>query len=126
MSQEPQKRPSLIERIRARREHFLQQGVIYRGAFVIAGFTVLLCGLAMIVLPGPALIVIPIGLAMLSLQFAWAENLLESALERAAAAAKTVAKTSPRQKVLTAIAIVLALGAAGTAIVLYDIPYLPV
>ena len=126
MTDEPEGGHRLIERIRARREHFLQQGLIYRGAFVIAGFTVLLCGLAMIVLPGPALIVIPIGLAMLSLQFAWAENLLENALERAAAAAKTVAKTSPRQRVLTAIAIVLAAGAAVTAVVLLDIPFLPV
>jgi uncharacterized protein (TIGR02611 family) len=126
MSEQRKERQSLIERIRARRERYLQHGVIYRGAVVVAGFTVLLCGLALVVLPGPALLVIPIGLAMLSLQFAWAEKLLENALERAAAAAKTVADTSPRQKVLTAIAIVLAIGAAGTAIVLYDIPYLPV
>ena len=38
----------------------------------IVGGTVLLIGIAMIVLPGPALVVIPVGLGILSLEFAWA------------------------------------------------------
>ncbi len=38
----------------------------------VTGFTVLLVGLAMIVLPGPAIIVVPTGLAILGLEFAWA------------------------------------------------------
>ncbi|MDO8746387.1 MAG: PGPGW domain-containing protein, partial [Thermodesulfovibrionales bacterium] len=43
----------------------------------IIGFTVLLIGLAMIVLPGPAFIVIPVGLGILALEFAWARRLLK-------------------------------------------------
>ncbi len=43
--------------------------------FVI-GVTVLLIGVAMIVLPGPATIVIPIGLAILATEFVWAKRLL--------------------------------------------------
>ena len=43
----------------------------------IVGFTVLLIGLAMIVLPGPAFIVIPVGLGILALEFAWARRLLK-------------------------------------------------
>lgn len=42
----------------------------------VVGFTVLAIGVAMIVLPGPAIIVIPIGLAILAAEFAWARNLL--------------------------------------------------
>lgn len=38
----------------------------------IVGFTVLIVGIVMIVLPGPAFIVIPVGLGILSLEFAWA------------------------------------------------------
>ena len=38
----------------------------------VLGATVLVLGLVMIVTPGPALIVIPVGLAILSLEFAWA------------------------------------------------------
>lgn len=40
------------------------------------GVTVLLIGVAMIVLPGPAVVVIPAGLAILSLEFAWAKHWL--------------------------------------------------
>jgi len=45
----------------------------------VIGFTVLLVGLAMIVLPGPAFIVIPLGLAILATEFVWAEALLKKA-----------------------------------------------
>jgi tellurite resistance protein TerC len=38
----------------------------------VVGTTVLAVGVALIVLPGPAIVVIPIGLAILSLEFAWA------------------------------------------------------
>jgi tellurite resistance protein TerC len=34
--------------------------------------TVLLLGLVMIVTPGPAIVVIPVGLAILSIEFTWA------------------------------------------------------
>ncbi|HZV47795.1 MAG TPA: PGPGW domain-containing protein [Thermodesulfovibrionales bacterium] len=41
------------------------------------GFTVLLTGIAMIVLPGPAFIVIPIGLGILASEFIWAKKILK-------------------------------------------------
>jgi tellurite resistance protein TerC len=40
----------------------------------IVGGTVLLIGVALIVLPGPAFVVIPIGLAILATEFAWARR----------------------------------------------------
>lgn len=43
---------------------------------IVVGFTVLLLGLALIVLPGPAVVVIPIGLAILATEFVWARRLL--------------------------------------------------
>ena len=43
-----------------------------RIAIAVVGFTVLAVGIALIVLPGPAIVVIPIGLAILSVEFAWA------------------------------------------------------
>jgi len=47
----------------------------------VIGFTVLLLGVAMIVLPGPAIIVIPLGLAILATEFVWAQRLLKRAQE---------------------------------------------
>jgi uncharacterized protein (TIGR02611 family) len=46
--------------------------------FVVGG-TVLVIGIAMILLPGPAFIVIPTGLAILAIEFAWARRWLRSA-----------------------------------------------
>jgi hypothetical protein len=40
----------------------------------LIGGTVLVIGVALIVLPGPAFIVIPIGLAILATEFAWARR----------------------------------------------------
>ena len=45
----------------------------------IVDFTVLLIGLALLVLPGPAFIVIPLGLAILATEFVWARMLLKRA-----------------------------------------------
>jgi tellurite resistance protein TerC len=44
---------------------------------IVIGFTVLLVGIAMVVLPGPAVIVIPVGLAILATEFLWARKLLD-------------------------------------------------
>jgi tellurite resistance protein TerC len=46
------------------------------------GFTVLAIGVAMIVLPGPAFIVIPIGLGILATEFIWAKSLLRTVKQR--------------------------------------------
>lgn len=43
-----------------------------RIAIAVIGSTVLAIGVVMIIAPGPALIVIPIGLAILGIEFAWA------------------------------------------------------
>ena len=50
---------------------------------VIIGMTVLLFGIALLVLPGPAFIVIPIGLAILATEFAWARRSLRIIRESA-------------------------------------------
>ena len=42
----------------------------------IIGFTVLGLGVVMIVAPGPAIVVIPIGLAILATEYAWARRYL--------------------------------------------------
>ena len=50
-----------------------------RVVIAIVGFTVLLLGVAMVILPGPAFIVIPLGLAILATEFVWAQRLLAKA-----------------------------------------------
>jgi tellurite resistance protein TerC len=53
-----------------------------RIAVAVVGGTVLLVGVALIVLPGPAFVVIPVGLAILGLEFAWARRWLRKVKER--------------------------------------------
>jgi tellurite resistance protein TerC len=48
-----------------------------RIAVAVLGSTVLILGIVMIIAPGPALIVIPIGLAILGIEFAWARHWLK-------------------------------------------------
>jgi len=48
----------------------------------VIGITILVIGIAMIVLPGPAIVVIPVGLGILATEFAWARRLLLIARER--------------------------------------------
>jgi uncharacterized protein (TIGR02611 family) len=45
----------------------------------VIGVTVLLIGVAMVVLPGPAFIVIPLGLGILATEFAWARRAVRRA-----------------------------------------------
>jgi len=48
----------------------------------IFGITLLIIGIAMIVLPGPAIVVIPLALGILATEFVWARRLLHKVRER--------------------------------------------
>ncbi len=50
---------------------------VKRVIIAVIGFSVLLIGAVMIVLPGPAFIVIPIGVGILATEFVWARRLLK-------------------------------------------------
>jgi tellurite resistance protein TerC len=50
---------------------------------LVVGMTVLLFGIALLVLPGPAFVVIPIGLAILATEYAWARRWLNTLKESA-------------------------------------------
>jgi uncharacterized protein (TIGR02611 family) len=42
----------------------------------VIGSTVVLFGLALVILPGPAVLVVPLGLAILATEYAWARRLI--------------------------------------------------
>lgn len=54
---------------------------VRRVVVAVVGSTILLVGVALIVLPGPAFVVIPVGLAVLALEFEWARRALRRARE---------------------------------------------
>ena len=47
----------------------------------VIGGTIVLMGLALVVLPGPAAVVIPLGLVVLASEFAWARHILRHGSE---------------------------------------------
>jgi len=66
--------------------------------FVI-GVTVLLFGIVMIVAPGPAIVVIPLGLAVLATEFVWAKRLLKRFNAAANAAVSSLRRGSKNRKI---------------------------
>ena len=56
---------------------------------IVVGFTVLLLGVAMILLPGPAFIMILLGLGILATEFVWARTLLNKFKEKLGRITKT-------------------------------------
>jgi uncharacterized protein (TIGR02611 family) len=118
--------PAIVKRLRARQAEHQRRGLLYRAAFVVAGLVVLAAGIAMLALPGPAFVVIPVGLAILSLEFEWAERLLESALVKADRARRSAREASPAQRLAIVVLIALLAAAVVGAAIAWDIPYVPV
>ena len=66
---------------------------IKRIIVAVVGFTVLLIGIALIVLPGPAFIVILLGLGILATEFVWAKRMLKEVKRRFEKAKENISKS---------------------------------
>ena len=130
MSPEPESPPehrlSLSEKLARRRERHIQHSMPYRVVFVIVAFVILIGGIALVPLPGPGWAIVFVGLGMLSLEFKWAENLMEKILDRLEAAKRSAVNASPLQKALGLLATAIGTAACVAAAILWDIPLLPV
>jgi uncharacterized protein (TIGR02611 family) len=118
-------RPPLIERVRARQQRHRERSRIFRAGFALAGFVVLLVGVVMLFTPGPGWAAIVLGLAMLALEFAWAERALERVIDQVERAADQVTKGSPVRRAAVLSIGVLALAALIAMIIFWDIPFFP-
>jgi tellurite resistance protein TerC len=61
----------------------------------VVGASVLLIGVALLVLPGPAVVVIPLGLGILGLEFAWARRWLRTFRNTVGATARSAFGAAP-------------------------------
>ena len=82
---------------------------------LVVGGTVLVAGIAMLALPGPGVFVIIVGLVILATEFAWAERLLDIAVEKLAAANSHAQESQHGKRMLAATGIGLIL--AGIAVI---------
>lgn len=72
--------------------------VAKRIAVALIGGTIVLVGIVMIVTPGPALVVIPLGLGVLAIEFAWARNWLRRIRERMPGALERVMPSAGKKR----------------------------
>jgi hypothetical protein len=74
----------MIDRLEERRERHSGRSRTYRIAFAAVAFALLLAGvvLSLPLVPGPGLPLIAVALAMLALEFDWAERLLRRVAHR--------------------------------------------
>ena len=96
------------QRRRGIRGHAIRLGV------TVLGFVVLLAGLIMLVTPGPGVLVVLAGLALLAREYVWAERFLDRMRDRAEDAFHA-ATASPARIVLS---VAITLGAI-TAVVMW-------
>jgi tellurite resistance protein TerC len=69
-----------------------------RVIIAVIGCTVLLVGVALLVLPGPAFLVIPAGLAILAIEFAWARRWLQRIKHLAEAKGGRLLRRTPKNR----------------------------
>jgi uncharacterized protein (TIGR02611 family) len=123
----PEERHPTIQKLQKRKERHQHRPAVVRWAVVLLGVLITLAGVVMTgPVPGPGFLVIPIGLALLALQFEWAENLLEKAVDWADNAKAKAANRSKGEKIASGVAIAAGIAAFVVAAFLWDIPVLPV
>jgi uncharacterized protein (TIGR02611 family) len=105
-------------RIERARRYYEDRGLVLRALWVVAGFLVVLIGIAMIVIPGPVTVVVPLGLTMLAVVFGWARRLLRLSLEKGEEAKHRLEEASTAMTVLT-LAASVSLAAAAVTLVLF-------
>jgi uncharacterized protein (TIGR02611 family) len=73
-----------------------------KGGITVAGIAIMAAGVAMLVLPGPGVAVILLGLAVLASEYDWAARLLATLRQRAARMARPLAERLRRKRPTTA------------------------
>ena len=124
--EERRPRRRLLDGVRERRQRHLERNRFVRIGFAAFGFVVVLAGVAMLVLPGPGLLVIAVGLGILALEFAWAERLLERTVDKMEQGAETVRRASTTQQLFLAALMAAATAGVVVGVLVWDVPYLPV
>jgi len=107
------------DRLRERRARHRERHIVVRMLVAAGGFAALLGGLALLVLPGPGIPLIVVGLGLLALEFRWAE----AALSRTLVHARRVQPPKRWQRIASGVGVVTAGACAAVAVALWGIPF---
>jgi uncharacterized protein (TIGR02611 family) len=91
-----------------------------RLAVLVLGVAILGAGVAMLALPGPGVLVIVVGLAVLATEFAWAERALDRTTATAATAASKVSASRSGRTALLASGLGMVVGGAAVVALVGD------
>jgi hypothetical protein len=108
------------DRLADRRTRHRRRPLAIRVAVALGGFSTLLAGTALLVLPGPGVPLVVVGLGLLALEFRWAE----AALDRALRAAGRVTPRRRRHRALAGGAALAAASASAAVLLLGGVPFL--
>lgn len=107
-----------LDRLRERRQRHRERHILIRLLVALGGFAALSGGLALLVLPGPGIPLVIVGLGLLALEFRWAETALVRTLEHA----RRVQPRKRWQRIAGGIGLGVAGVGATTAAVLWGLP----
>jgi uncharacterized protein (TIGR02611 family) len=101
-------------------------GAITKVVVSMVGLLVIIAGLVMLVAPGPGIVAILLGLAILATEWVWAHHLMHWLRGKATAAADRARAMDPavrrRRTLLSFLAVALVVGAIVAYVVTYDWP----
>lgn len=96
--------------------------LLKRSVVTVVGLALVLGGLAMMVLPGPGILVSVAGIAVLATEYVWAKKLLEQSKDYAEKAQEEAVSSKPR--LVATVTFTLGLLAVGIAmLVVEDVPW---
>ena len=107
-----------LDRLRERRQRHRERHILIRMLVALGGFAALAGGLALLILPGPGIPLVIVGLGLLALEFRWAETALARTLEHA----RRVQPRKRWQRIAGGIGLAVAGAGATTAAVLWGLP----
>jgi uncharacterized protein (TIGR02611 family) len=114
---------TFVDRVRERKEEHKQRGKLYRFVVALGGVLLVLLGLALSLpgIPGPGLLIVAAGLAVLALEFDRAERLLEKILVRVERVSESAKRASPLRKAVVATGAALVAAAAVVVVLVLDV-----
>jgi uncharacterized protein (TIGR02611 family) len=106
------------QRLRERRERHRRRPLVVRAVVMLGAVAAVLGGVALLVLPGPGIPLLAVGLGLLALEFEWAEALLSRVLRHA----ERVTPASRGKRIALGALTVAALVAATVFVTVWGVP----
>lgn len=114
-----------VERLRRRKERHRQRARVVRVLVALGGFATVAGGIALLVLPGPGIPLLVVGLSLLALEFDWAEAAFVRTLEKAEQAARLARRRSRKTQAVGIGAVLTLAGAIAAGLAVWGLPELP-